>query len=227
MFNLGSNDKEELQENMQEIKSLIEDGDQEPQQAPPQGGNSPQQAQQNQTNQAGQQTQSQQDPQTQFEQKVAQKAQQSQTGQQTQASTPDITSDSSQNQGQNMQNNSSNSSQTAGQSPGQNQSSQPSQEKVINQDEEGSSGREASRPSNTASSPSKDEPMFLREEDFLNVREMIEEMTYLTQEMDDNLDKLKKTVHEERNTSKNAMELVQAFSKRRSEIESTIESGQK
>lgn len=200
MFNLGSNDKEELQENMQEIKNLIQDDDGAGKPSSNQGGNagglgSPNQSQQNQQ------------PQNSFEEKVqqsAEKEQQQDLGDQV---------DFSQSQ-----------------SSGQNQH-QPSQEQVLNNDDgndqQEQESQDLSRKFNTQSGSSPNEPMFLREEEFLNVREMIEEMGYLTKEIENNLDKLKKTVHQERSTSKNAMELVQAFSQRRAEIESTIESGQK
>lgn len=203
MFNLGSNDKEELQENMQEIKNLIQDDDGAGKPSSNQGGNagglgSPNQSQQNQQ------------PQNSFEEKVqqsAEKEQQQDLGDQVDFS-------QSQSSGQNQQN-----------------QQQPSQEQVLNNDDgndqQEQESQDLSRKFNTQSGSSPNEPMFLREEEFLNVREMIEEMGYLTKEIENNLDKLKKTVHQERSTSKNAMELVQAFSQRRAEIESTIESGQK
>lgn len=202
MFNLGSNDKEELQENMQEIKNLIQDDDGAGKPSSNQGGNagglgSPNQSQQNQQ------------PQNSFEEKVQQSAEKEQ-----QDLGDQVDFSQSQSSGQNQQN-----------------QQQPSQEQVLNNDDgndqQEQESQDLSRKFNTQSGSSPNEPMFLREEEFLNVREMIEEMGYLTKEIENNLDKLKKTVHQERSTSKNAMELVQAFSQRRAEIESTIESGQK
>lgn len=214
MFNLGSNDKEELQENMQEIKNLIqsdEDGAGQPsanQQGSSAGGFGS--LDQDSPNQ-----QSQDSPQTGFEEKVREshEREQQQQNQQPPQSPSDFQTSQ---QGQQRQAN----------------NEQPSQEQVLNQENSQNSNQKqetgSSKPEiNTSSSPSREEPMFLREEEFLNIREMIEEMGYLTKEMDQNIDDLKKTLHNERNTTKDALDLVQAFSKRRAEIESTIESGQK
>ena len=203
MFNLGSNDKEELQENMQEIKNLIQDDDGAGKPSSNQGGNAGRLGSPNQSQQS-------QQPQNSFEEKVQQQAEREQQ-QQDLGDQVDFSQ-----------------SQSSGQSQ---QAQQPSQEQVLNKDGEDEQqeqeSQDLSRKFNTQSGSSPDEPMFLREEEFLNVREMIEEMGYLTKEIENNLDGLKKTVHQERSTSKNAMELVQAFSQRRAEIESTIESGQK
>jgi hypothetical protein len=226
MFNLGSNDKEELQENMQEIKNLIQ-GDEEGGASGQSGmdldsgGMNQSQGQSNQSLGNAGQSQNQGGS---FEDRVRQNHEQEQQQNQSPPgnfSTPDQESGNQQTQSQN-----------------QGQGQQPSQEQLLNQDSQGGNqqqesqrqqnqGQQQTQITESHGTASPEEPMFLREEDFLSVEEMIEEMTYLTQEMEDSLDQLKKTVNKERNTTKDALDLVQAFSQRRSEIESTIESGQK
>ena len=75
--------------------------------------------------------------------------------------------------------------------------------------------------------PSADEPLFLREENFVDVREMIEEMGYLARELQENLDEMKETVHKEKEYARDAQEVVNAYSDRRGDIEDIIKTGEK
>ena len=231
MFNLGSDDKDELQENMKEIKNLIDKGSSEDQKQQDLG-----------LDDKGFGGNRQNDNSTQFEQNT----QQEQSGQQQQGNTSsglgegesgfdqnmsddtqhNFPGEENQNAGNSMQDSQpGNNMQSRGNGLGGGQSTQqPSGDKLINEDED-----------NTESSPaepeesierSEDEPLFLREEQFNDVREMVEEMHYLTQEMGQKVDRMKKTVRNERDISKDSEDLVQAFSQRRSKVKSTINSGQ-
>lgn len=107
---------------------------------------------------------------------------------------------------------------------------QHSQEREQQQEEEEEDTRREvirSEPKKEVKKKTSDEPLFLKEEEFREVREMVEEMSYLSREMQDNLDRMKKSVRKERETSKNVNELIEAYSERRSTIETTIETGQK
>lgn len=231
MFNLGSDDKDELQENMKEIKNLIDKGGSE--------------GQQNQgLDDSGLSGERENDNSTQFEQKVQQNAQQENSPSQggdsfsqnmSEDTQHDFPGNDNQDTGNNMQNSQPGNNMQG--SPGNNQSrgnglgssqsmQQPSEDKVINDDEEDQNVRTSSPESEETVERSGEEPLFLREEQFNDVREMVEEMRYLTQEMGQKVDRMKKTVRDERDISKDSEELVQAFSQRRSKVKSTINSGQ-
>lgn len=197
MFDLGSDDKKELQENMKEIKNLIDDEGKKRSQSQNNNNQDMDQAR----NQATDQRQKQPDSKNLNSQSDERDSESSGIG------------NLRRNQDQD------------------NQSQSPHEDKVIN--EEKSSSR---RPNSSESEKeddsdendiSGDEPLFLREEQFTEIREMVEEMSYLSQEMGQKVDRMKKTVRNERDISKDSEELVQAFNQRRSKIESTINSGQK
>jgi len=201
MFDLGSDDKKELQENMKEIKNLIDD----------EGKKRSQSKNSNQNISQGK---------NKGQKSKKTKKDQNQPSENKNAKLEDLNNNS---------NSRSNSSGNNLQRP-QNQSSSPHEDKVIN--EEKSSSRASNSPSSNkgdnsnSKEVSHDEPLFLREEQFTDIREMVEEMSYLTQEMGQKVDRMKKTVRNERDISKDSEELVQAFTQRRSKIESTINSGQ-
>jgi hypothetical protein len=214
MFNLGSNNKDDLEENMEEIKNLIQNGEDSNQQgSEPDGGLG------NMDNDLGDDSQG---GGKSFEDRVKESHQREMQQNQNQPESPDIgVPDTSPDQNT------------------QEEQNQPSEDQIMNQDqsagqevrgnqlnrEKSESGDSTQSQEQRPSSPG--DTLFLREEEFRSIRERIEEMNYLAQEMEQSMDKMKKTVRREQETSKNASELVEAFSQRRSEIKSTIESGQK
>lgn len=230
MFNLGSDDKEDLQENMKEIKNLIDNrGSKQPAQnqgADDSGfGDSPQSNQESPSNS------------NQFEQKVRQNAQQernnnpSEDGFGQDLSVKDKGEGLQSNQGRQQTDNelgqrNNQATQSGGLGSSHSEASQPSNDKVINEEDNQQNSQPEAEAQESRSSPSGNEPLFLREEQFTDIREMIEEMSYLTQEMGQKVDRMKKTVRDERDTSKDSSELVEAFNQRRAKIRSTIESGQ-
>lgn len=198
MFDLGSDDKKELQENMKEIKNLIDDEGKKKSQS------------KNRNQGVGQGN------------KRSQENNKSQGKAQEESSNTSLESLNNNNNNEGLGRNSTEKTQS-----GKSHETPPNQDNIINDDE---SSSKSSTPSNGEDSKNKeishDEPLFLREEQFTDIREMVEEMSYLTQEMSQKIDRMKKTVRNERDISKDSEELVQAFTQRRSKIESTIKSGQ-
>lgn len=266
MFNFGSDDKEELEQNMQEIKGMIQGeqnrqndqqgfddfsdfgnpGQEQRNQQDMKNGFNPQDQSQgnnnfgeqqnrnnsNTSNQASQQSANAQGKNNQnfpqstqqdsFEQEFGAEAStakpQSQVGEKIKVPGQPSQNQNSQSQGAPA---------TTSQKDIQNQSSQePEQEKVSKRSVENHSDRQVVS-SSQDSRPSADEPLFLREENFVNVREMIEEMGYLAQELQQNLDEMKDTVRKEKEYSRDAREVVEAYSDRREDIEDIIKTGQK
>jgi len=277
MFNFGSDDKEELQENMQEIKGMIQ-GDNNRQSDSgfdgldgfDQNSSGNNQGYQQGMNQGGEQNfsnNSEQNDQGQNNQIQGMNQQSSQDfGNEDNQDNFSGNNNSSMNQG---------GSQTGtddfdpfapdedeqmesqvGQKvkvPGQsntgptNQQNSPDNGELVDADEEDNSSSERSEESisrnvrNTRRNPqernqdskkldrrpSADEPLFLKEENFVDVREMIEEMGYLARELQENLDEMKETVHKEKEYARDAQEVVNAYSDRRGDIEDIIRTGQK
>jgi len=239
MFNLGSDDKKELQENMKEIKSLIDgkEGQQEPEggldfgneqesgsQSSPNLSNQDQGApnQQNPQNNTGGNTDNLNKNgmgngrgNTQMNQQSNQSSQQAAKSNQRSNS---FTEESTVNQNnlRNQQNDA---------DRGKENENVLSEREVRNQRQNQNSNSSKDE-SSDGKKISSNEPLFLREEQFTDIREMVEEMSYLTQEMGQKVDRMKKTVRNERDISKDSDELVEAFTQRRSKVESTIKSGQ-
>ncbi len=237
MFNLGSNGKNDLEENMEEIKNLIEDGDSGAQdQSSGPGGNGPGGLD---TGDFGESSQNDGSGKS-FQDKVRESHEQEMAQTQSQSpgqNFPGSRGNSSQeveeensnlgqrspdrdqimnnhNSGQELQNQSQQAESTVDKSP-------------LANNQENSTDYQNESSQDSGSETSHSETLFLREEEFRSIRERLEEMNYLTQEMEDSMKSMKKTVRRERDVSKNAKELVNAFSDRRSGVESTIESGQK
>ena len=232
MFNLGSNGKNDLEENMEEIKNLIEEGDSEaPSQDAGPRGNAPEGL-------SGDLGESSESDGKSFQDRVRENHEQEMAQNQSSENMDFSGSTEDSNQG-------------FGQESADVGQREPSQEQIMNQDSSGqemqnqsqdvenslksnsmrnqgnssNSQEDTNQDSEIKSSPS--ETLFLREEEFRSIRERLEEMNYLTQEMEDSMKSMKKNVRRESDISKNAKELVNAFSDRRSGVESTIESGQK
>ncbi|EGQ43494.1 MAG: hypothetical protein J07AB43_14850 [Candidatus Nanosalina sp. J07AB43] len=227
MFNIGSNDKEELEENMEEIKNLIGKNKQD-NQGDSRGSNSAE-MQEKQGSGFG----SADGPQADIGSPQASSSQE-------QGNLGNMSTDSGNenpsNRGQSLtsQREESNPQQSqAGQNSLQEQEDlqrqdnlqsrdQPRQDNVLNRDESGQEQESPDVSNQEESVP--DEPLFLREEEFDKIREMVEEMTYLTQEMDQKVKNMKRNVREEKDTSRDSRELSKAFDERRREIKSVIES---
>jgi len=224
MFNLGSNGKNDLEENMEEIKNLIQEGDGQDQETPEPrndnlGGGLSTGSQPQQNSQGENRS---------FEDKVRENHEQEQMrknpgGESMDFSTSNSNQENSGNLGQERpsQDQIMNKQQNSSQQSERSISSEELKTDISNNSSESGSEQESSRPQAGG------DTLFLREEEFRNIRERVEEMNYLTQEMESSMKNMKKTVRRERETSKNAVELVEAFSQRRSDIESTINSGQK
>ncbi len=67
-----------------------------------------------------------------------------------------------------------------------------------------------------------EQPLFLDVESFEDIREMVEEMHYLTTEMDDIMEHLVVGVEEDQETVKEAGQVIQEFQTRRNNIEETL-----
>ena len=265
MFNFGSDDKEELQENMQEIKGMIQ-GDKNKNRQSDSGFDSFDGFDQDSSGHDRNSSQG-------FNQNTGQDMNQGFSGgngnqnmdtqnRQGKDDTPDFgggdqeSFTENQNQGQIAQEQDefdpfapSDEDQTESQVgqrvkvPGQTESTtqisdgnnnenmdRGSQEQESEKESSNSKARNISRSSSIGSKdnrPSADEPLFLREENFVDVREMIEEMGYLARELQENLDEMKETVHKEKEYARDAQEVVNAYSDRRGDIEDIIETGQK
>ncbi|MBY6293764.1 hypothetical protein GLU60_00020 [Nanohaloarchaea archaeon H01] len=223
MFNIGSNDKEELEENMEEIKNLIGKNKEGDQSASRRGSNGAD-MQETQDSEFGNTESPQADigsPQTSSNQDqgnlggMSTNSGNENPGNRNQSLTSQQ-EDSNTQQLQTGQNN----LQEQGSVQGQDQ---PRQDNVLNRDNNGQA-QETPDTSNQEEEPIPDEPLFLREEEFDKIREMVEEMTYLTQEMDQKVKDMKRNVREEKDTSRDSRELSKAFDERRREIKSVIES---
>jgi hypothetical protein len=224
MFNIGSNDKEELEENMEEIKNLIgknKEGDQ----SASRGGSNGAEMQETQDSEFG----STDGPQADIGSRHT-------SGNQEQGNLGDMSTDSGNaNLGDrnrsltSQQEDSSTQQLQTGQKSLQEQESvqgqdQPRQDNVLNRDNN-SQAQETTDTSNQEGESIPDDPLFLREEEFNKIREMVEEMTYLTQEMDQKVKDMKRNVREEKDTSRDSRELSKAFDERRRQIKSVVESG--
>lgn len=273
MFNFGSDDKEELQENMQEIKGMIQ-GDKNDNRQGGGGfdglegfdqGNSGEQSQRSQS-QVGQ-NQGQPSKSTQGSNQGLNQNSQELGGQNSEGDfsqndnlsqgnknaqqedfdpfAPDENEQKESQVGQRVKvpgqpGSNSNPDQNANDNVVR-EDSEPDVSKSSNKNQEKAKRNEAvtgkiteSRESNSSTreinrndGPSADEPLFLREENFVDVREMIEEMGYLARELQENLDGMKETVHKEKEYAKDAQEVVNAYSDRRGDIEDIIKTGQK
>jgi hypothetical protein len=230
MFNIGGDDKEKLEENMEEIKKLVNQDSQEPEEAE----NDTAEEQDSEIHQklgspdedfGGPDIPDQDIPQNQEEPELQEPEPQ-------------------QNEQENMQ-------QPQGQADSPAQQQQPPQQDTVGQGneeldrlhddiknqiseiEQGSGSRRRSgetedteeierRDEKVHSSSESEEPLFLDVEKFKNIREMVEEMHYLTTEMDDVMQHLEAGVEEDQETVGEAGQIVDEFQARRDRIEQTL-----
>jgi hypothetical protein len=68
-----------------------------------------------------------------------------------------------------------------------------------------------------------EETIFLEVDRFEEIKQMIEEMHYLTSEMDDVMEHLQVGIEEDAETSQEGQEIIQEFQKRRDKIENNLE----
>lgn len=244
MFNLGSDDKDELQENMKEIKDMIqrEDRGSQNREVGDSFGDETQDFGANQDTGFDQDTPS---------------VPESSPGRNQEKTSPTVNQEQPQSQSQSrrqenhsserdsmdagipdrgVQKSQDQESQRRKQPENEKTSQSPGNREVVEQhsqdrqqQEEEDSRREIirSEPKKKVEDKKSREPLFLNEDEFREVREMVEEMSYLSREIQDNLDRMKKSVRKERENSKNINELIDAYSERRSSIETAIETGQK
>jgi hypothetical protein len=220
MFNIGSNDKEELEENMEEIKNLIgksnEGGENNSR-----GSNSSPSAQETQ----GSGSENADGPQT----DIGSPQSSGNQGQDNLGDTPtDPKNGNLNNQGQSFTSQQENNGLQRGKNNIQGQENlqnqdQPRQDNVLNTESNNQAQEDADTPNQQEESVP-DEPLFLREAEFNKIREMIEGMTYLTEEMDQKVKDMKRNVREEKGAYGDSRELSKAFDERRREIKSVIES---
>ncbi|MFP4229650.1 MAG: hypothetical protein ACLFRK_00745 [Candidatus Nanohaloarchaea archaeon] len=92
-----------------------------------------------------------------------------------------------------------------------------------------SSGRDTKQHLKSISSEIKDidreeeETLFIEVDEFQNVQEMVEEMKYLSREMKDLMESLEDGVEEDRRVEGEAEEVLNEFSKRRENVQSSLQ----
>ncbi|MFO7793409.1 MAG: hypothetical protein R6V35_00335 [Candidatus Nanohaloarchaea archaeon] len=237
MFNLGGNDKEKLKENMEEIKDLVnsqeQGGSPSPQELMDDSQDSVTEPQEDspdrQTPDLNQQSDNQMNPEPDMNNDLPSKSQdsmnqdlnnlqdainnQSQNNQETE-NEPDL--------GQSPRNNNFDSSR------GLNDNSSSSQDSTSRDSDSSSlSGIKSNsdRP-DISDQPSPDgdssETLFLEVDEFNRVKEMVDEMKYLSREMNDLMENLEGGVEEDRRIESEAQDVIDEFSQRREHIESSI-----
>lgn len=242
MFDIGNGDKDKLKENMEEIKSLIENDDSQvgdvqssreqsgqPQQSPQpadnmmdddvldendegmeQFGNLAQDQSQPQETQGeqfgGQQDFNEQDTQNQFSQGGAQNTSQEQQLQENTSQTGNRTQP-----GQPKQNN-----RNTVQNQQQDQQFGGSQQDQKEEMEASTTDR--------SSPPSSGETVFLTVERFHELQEKVEEMKYLSRQLEETADYLNSGVEEDEQTVQEAENVIEEFDRSRSEIRDIVSS---
>jgi hypothetical protein len=224
MFNIGSDDKENLQENMKEIKSMIQEdqGQQQDSGLTPDGLDSSPSGQRNQ----------QQTPQQQNSRQRSDSGGQEGFGDRNRSSESGLGTGPGQAQRRTQQQNQQSQSREKPDVSRGFDTSSGEQDKPVQQSAAAASSKQNSSDEQRKVIRSKkkegsDEPIFLGEQEFRDVREMVEEMSYLSQEMQESLEKMKSGVREERENSRSVQDLIEAYSKRRKKMESSIKSAQK
>lgn len=252
MFNIGGDDKEKLEENMEEIKQLVNEGKEEPQEENTQeeiqqdaegvenlegfDQTAPEQASEVEEDQDVEKMedeleeiessikQENNDTQSQINEVQNQHSQEGQApiGDQLQPETPD----EEVNQTQTQESHSTNS----GREDRDIENLKNQIEDHINSIEEGRSNRTIEEDVEEINKERKEErkqkkgeeALFLDVESFEDIREMIEEMHYLTTEMDDIMEHLVVGVEEDQKTVDEAGQIIDEFRSRRNRIEETL-----
>jgi hypothetical protein len=226
MFNIGGDDKEKLEENMEEIKKLVNQDSQEPEEAendtaeeqgsevhqklgsPDEDFGEPDiQDQDIQQNQAEPELS---EPEAQRNEQVEQQGQNQQ---------PVNDQQDAPNQKQNVQD------QVADEDLDRLHDEIKDQISEIEQDRDRGRSGAISEPETheeSASTSGSEEPLFLDVERFEDIRQMVEEMHYLTTELDDVMEHLEAGVEEDQETVGEAGQIVDEFQARRDRIEQTL-----
>lgn len=250
MFNLGGNDKEKLKENMEEIKDLVNSQEKGSSQGPQElmnGGQNPQQ-EQGQPPNPDQGPDSQPDNKPQLspqqdmdnelpsdKQNMGQEMEDLQNAINNQASNEIDRPDTGQNDNAQSRNNNLDSGSDSSNS-GFN-SSRGLEENNLGSDSSGSSSRDSNSSGNLSGFQSEQRPdlseesgkpdsegdtLFLEVDEFNRVQEMVDEMKYLSREMNDLMENLEGGVEEDRRIESEAQDVIDEFSQRREHIESSI-----
>ena len=249
MFNIGGDDKEKLEENMEEIKNLIssdQNNQKQQQNEEKEGGNSLKNISEADNNQEFEESISEGFSEIEEEEEESQaenlQANNLEQGQNTELEQPqDETSlQEPQNISTGVQEDSSNSRNQPEQLPQNNQSrdsqnrknnstpQQPQEDvrELQNQikDQINSLEKESRRQEGSTSSQNKseEEPLFLEVERFEDIRDMVEEMHYLTTEMDDVMESLAAGIQKDQETAGEANQIVGEFQARRDKIEQIL-----
>lgn len=213
MFNLGSNDKEKLKENMEEIKNLV---------------NNQQSSEEVQEDEESGQNQEQPDF-SQMNQEAAENNQFNQSLDQTneQSNIPETEPP----QNNDFPNNENDGKELGGQST--QQTSAFSNNPQMNQQDNFSNQEQTQEPQTQTSnsvptaanfSSKSGETIFLTVERFEQLQDRIEQMRYLSNEIEDVIDHLEAGVQEDDQTQSEAQQLLDDFSSRRSDVEDIITS---
>jgi hypothetical protein len=241
MFNIGGDDKEKLEENMEEIKNLISNdqnrGNQQ-QQGGEESGNALNEIGQGSDDQAFDEADSEDFPDLEENKDLLEESETDNTGQ---MENPQP----NQAEGEKIQQNASQRG-TAGvredaadasRQPNQNRntstnaqrdtSAEQGQESVEQLQNEikgqiSSLEEESQRREETAEGQSEEDPLFLDVERFEDIRDMVEEMHYLTTEMDDVMENLSAGIQQDQETAGEANQIVDEFQARRDKIEQIL-----
>lgn len=236
MFNLGGDDKEKLKENMEEIKELVNSQEQG-------GSPSPQELMDNSQDSAPEPQEDSPDRQTPNlnQQSDSQMNPESETNNDRSSNSQDSMNQDLNNL-QNAINNQSQNNQETESEPNLGQSSRNNNfdsSRGLNNNSP-SSQNPGSRDSNSSSlsgvKSNSDRPdlsdqhrddegsetLFLEVDEFNRVKEMVDEMKYLSREMNDLMENLEGGVDEDRRIESEAQDVIDEFSQRREHIESSI-----
>jgi len=242
MFNLGGNDKEKLKENMEEIKDLV--NSQEAGNSMPQQGTQPQDSGEPENNsqpvenispdKTAQPDVSSQLDQTEASQMDSNQAQMNSMGQQEKSglenNNQDVESGSgfrpvSEDSPKDSSKGKSQQSSELGtrESSGRRFSSDSSlEEKLNNFSSQRDQSQELDMDADDQSPTGSGETLFLEVDEFNQVQEMVDEMKYLSREMNDLMENLEGGVEEDRRIESEAQDVIDEFTQRRKNIEASI-----
>ena len=235
MFNLGGNDKEKLKENMEEIKDLVnsqESGNSMPQQEN-QPENSVEQENDSQLEEGiSAEKKGQLDISSQLDQSESSQMDSNQV--QPQNSMNHQENSGLQNNTQDMESGSGfrpvsedgsteSSNIGAGDSPQSRSSSDSNfEEKLDNFNSQRDQSQELDVESEDQAPKGSGETLFLEVDEFNQVQEMVDEMKYLSREMNDLMENLEGGVEEDRRIESEAQDVIDEFAQRRKNIEASI-----
>ena len=236
MFNLGGNDKEKLKENMEEIKDLVnsqEAGNSMPepqQEAQPEETVEPENN--SQPNNISAKQNAQPDVSSQLDQSGQEPSQMNSNQSQPKNSMNQQGNSGLQNNNQDIESGSgfrpvSDDSQSSGLggnegSEGRSSSNSNLEEKLNNFNSQRDQSQELDVESDDQAPKGSGETLFLEVDEFNQVQEMVDEMKYLSREMNDLMENLEGGVEEDRRIESEAQDVIDEFAQRRKNIEASI-----